>query len=303
MHGILLAMLGDAHVGIFFLFLLGEISRDPALLRLGHADHQRPIDLARRAGTEAFRQGRCSKAGFSPPAGRPAVSLSRRCTRRGALRVGVIAAQGFEHVRRCSGRAPEPPCTARPAGLFKTSTSSSSDNVIERMNSRSLLRLGRVVAQLRRPRAATAGYARLARFQPVLGLGAFAIHPHFAFADDALDVTERQAGKARLKETVDPHIVLVRCHGDVLHAGGEEGGFGWRGGRRRERLPALRALGAPGRRDPRFGECFTRRSDWRGLARSLNRSLDRSRLRSSRSRPVPRPCPRPRGAAVFLPPP
>ena len=50
------------------------------------------------------------------------------------------------------------------------------------------------------------------------GCGALAVHPHLAFADDALDVAERQAGKPRLEETVDPHAVLVAADVDGLHA-------------------------------------------------------------------------------------
>src|SRR5262249_40438416 len=38
-----------------------------------------------------------------------------------------------------------------------------------------------------------------------------------AFADDALDVGERQAGKARFEEAIDAHVVLVGRHGDGLH--------------------------------------------------------------------------------------
>ncbi len=52
----LVAMRGDAHDRIVLALLLGEIGRDAALLRLGHADHQRPIDLARRAVAECAGQ-------------------------------------------------------------------------------------------------------------------------------------------------------------------------------------------------------------------------------------------------------
>ena len=59
---------------------------------------------------------------------------------------------------------------------------------------------------------------RLAGLQPVLGLRALAVHPHLAFADDALDVGERRARKPRLEETVDAHAGFVGRDGDVLHA-------------------------------------------------------------------------------------
>jgi hypothetical protein len=49
----------------------------------------------------------------------------------------------------------------------------------------------------------------LAGFQPVLRIGALAVHAHLAFADDALDVAERQAWKARLEEAIEPHVGFV----------------------------------------------------------------------------------------------
>ena len=49
----------------------------------------------------------------------------------------------------------------------------------------------------------------LAGLEPVLGVDALAVHPHFAFAHDALDVAERQPGKPRLEEAIDPHAGFV----------------------------------------------------------------------------------------------
>src|SRR5437879_6090816 len=54
-------------------------------------------------------------------------------------------------------------------------------------------------------------------FQPVLAVGALAIDAQLAFADDALDVRERQAGKARLEKAIDAHVVLVSGHDDGLN--------------------------------------------------------------------------------------
>ena len=107
---------------------------------------------------------------------------------------------------------PEPPCTASPIGLFSTITSASSYSVMD-------LRKARVLssASLAGRRAALAlielqrrNADRLPGLQPVLGLRALAVHAQLAFADDALDVGERQPGKARLEEAVDPHAGLVR---------------------------------------------------------------------------------------------
>ena len=53
--------------------------------------------------------------------------------------------------------------------------------------------------------------------KPVLGVDALAVHPQLALAHDALDVTEGQAGKPRLQETVDAHIGFVGRDGDGLH--------------------------------------------------------------------------------------
>ena len=64
----------------------------------------------------------------------------------------------------------------------------------------------------------------LAAGKPRLRLAALAVHAHLAFADDALDMAEREAGKARLEEAVDAHAVLVRRDGDGLHLGGFQQG-------------------------------------------------------------------------------
>ena len=59
----------------------------------------------------------------------------------------------------------------------------------------------------------------LAFFQPVLAVGALAVDAQLAFANDALDVGERQTRKTRLEETVDAHVVLVRGDDDGLNLG------------------------------------------------------------------------------------
>src|SRR5262249_42487393 len=50
-------------------------------------------------------------------------------------------------------------------------------------------------------------------------VGALAVHAQLAFTDDALDMRERQPGKARLEEAVDPHVVLIIRHHHGLHLG------------------------------------------------------------------------------------
>ncbi len=70
--------------------------------------------------------------------------------------------------------------------------------------------LGHIEFQRRNPNA-------LALLQPILAVRALAVHAQLAFADDALDVGERQAGKARLEKAVDAHVVLIRCHDNGLN--------------------------------------------------------------------------------------
>src|SRR5262249_53664870 len=61
----------------------------------------------------------------------------------------------------------------------------------------------------------------LAGLEAVLAVGPLAVHAQLAFADDALDVGKRQPRKPRLKETIDPHVVLVRGDDDGLNPGGQ----------------------------------------------------------------------------------
>src|SRR5947207_2780780 len=72
----------------------------------------------------------------------------------------------------------------------------------------------------------------LAGFEPVLRVGAFAVHPHLAFANDALDVAEREPGKARLEEPIEPHVGFVARDRDRLHTGGDGLRRWWLGARR-----------------------------------------------------------------------
>jgi hypothetical protein len=44
------------------------------------------------------------------------------------------------------------------------------------------------------------------------GIGALAVDAQLAFADDALDMGERQAGKARFQKAIDAHVVFVGRH-------------------------------------------------------------------------------------------
>ena len=81
-----------------------------------------------------------------------------------------------------------------------------------------LLVVGGVLAQLRCVELERRNTHHLPGFQPVLRLRALAVHAHLAFADDALNVGERQPREPRLEEAVEPHAVLVTGDGDGLDA-------------------------------------------------------------------------------------
>ena len=102
--------------------------------------------------------------------------------------------------------------------------------------------LGRIELQRRNADA-------LPLLQPVLAVGALAVDAQLAFADDALDMGERQAGKARLEKAVDAHVVLVRGHDDGLHLGRQRRRLGdelFRLGHERRRLRRARRGNARG---------------------------------------------------------
>src|SRR3974390_3503233 len=81
-----------------------------------------------------------------------------------------------------------------------------------------LLRLRRIFTRFRRREVERRNAHRLPCFQTRFRLCALAVHAHFAFADDALDVAERQARKVRLEESVDAHVVFVAGNCDGSHA-------------------------------------------------------------------------------------
>src|SRR5262249_60535659 len=81
-----------------------------------------------------------------------------------------------------------------------------------------LIGLRALGARLRRIELERRDAHRLPGLQPGFRLRPLAVHAQLALADDALDVTERQAGIAGLEETVDAHARLVARHGDGLHA-------------------------------------------------------------------------------------
>src|SRR5207237_9253237 len=76
------------------------------------------------------------------------------------------------------------------------------DHLLERLK-----RLGRRFREvpwgLRRIEPERRDAHALALFQPVLAVSSLAVHPQLAFADDALDVRERESWKARFEKAVN----------------------------------------------------------------------------------------------------
>src|SRR5687768_11683139 len=55
--------------------------------------------------------------------------------------------------------------------------------------------------------------------QPVLAVGALAVHAQLALPHDTLDVRVAETRKPRLEKAVDAHVGFVRRHRDGLHLG------------------------------------------------------------------------------------
>ena len=215
-------MLGDAHERVLLALLLGEEGRDAALARLRHAGGQRPVDLARRARAEGLgeRRRRETRLGDQQAAGRVLVEPmheARPLAVDARLRAALPACR--RHGASCRSR----PAPTRPIGLFSTSTSSSSCSVIDLRKSRVFSSSGERRDALRRVELERRDAHLLADLEPILGVDALAVHPHLAFAHDALDVAERQAGKLRLEKAIDPHAGFVGADRDGLHAGRDFG--------------------------------------------------------------------------------
>ena len=68
-----------------------------------------------------------------------------------------------------------------------------------------LLRGRRIVARRRRFNLQRGNAHGLPGLEANFGLRPLAIHSHLAFANDALDVAERQAREARLEKAIDAH--------------------------------------------------------------------------------------------------
>ena len=132
--GALVAVLRDAHERILLALLLGEEGRDAPLARLRHAGGERPVDFPRRARAEGLCQRRGRKAGLGDQQAAGGVLVEpvhqpRPCPSGPGARSTSSMPSRWRVV-------PEPPCTDRPIGLFSTSTSASSCNVMDLRNAR-----------------------------------------------------------------------------------------------------------------------------------------------------------------------
>ncbi len=87
----------------------------------------------------------------------------------------------------------------------------------DRFQERAILLRGRcIVARRRRFDFQRRNAHGLPGFEASLRLRTLAVHPHLAFANDALDVAERQARKSRLEKAVDAHAEFIGRDGDGL---------------------------------------------------------------------------------------
>ena len=181
-----LAVAGDAHHALVLALFLGEEGRDPALLRPRHAGDQRPIDFARRARAEGLGERRGGKArlGDQQAAGGVLVEPVHQAR---TLAVAWIARHRLPSTpSRCRRAGAVSGRTASPIGLLSTSTSSSSYSVIDLMKARSFWSLA---SSRGFGGSILSGGMRIAWpfCRRSLGCARLAVHPHLAFADDALD--------------------------------------------------------------------------------------------------------------------
>ena len=193
--------------------LLGEEGRDAALRHLGHAGDQRPIDFARRARAEGFCQSRRRKPRLGDEEAAGGILIEPVHQPRP---LAVRVAQDFQHaveVARGAGaalhRKPHRLVEHQDVGVF-----------VERDRFQEFARLliGCVArrARLRLVEPQRRNAHGLAGLEPALRLGALAVDPHLAFADDALDMGKAQSRKPRFEEAVDAHAGFVGRDGGVL---------------------------------------------------------------------------------------
>ena len=226
--GALVAVLGDAHDGIVLALLLREESRDAALLRLRQARHQRPIDFARRPRAERAGEMRSRKARLGDQQAARGLAIDAVHEAR-LLALGI--AHHLEHLV-------DVPRHARAALHGKAGRLVEDEDVVVFVDRHLLQRLERLLRRvreladdLRRIELQRRDADALPLLEAVLAVDALAVDAEFAFADDALDMGERQAGEARLEEAVDTHVVLVRRHLDGLDLGRQQGFDGFFGNR------------------------------------------------------------------------
>ncbi len=172
----------------------------------GHAGDERPIDLARRARPEGFRQCRGRKARLRHQKATRGV-LVETMHEAGAL--AVAAAKRFEHAVHMAHRAGAA-LHREPHGLVED------EHVVilvERDPFKEfsrLLGLARALARRCRRGERERRHAHLLPgLEPVLGLDATAVDPQFALTHDALNMAEGEARDDALRES-DRRASLIR---------------------------------------------------------------------------------------------
>src|SRR6185437_12134618 len=189
MNCVFFPVLGDAHETFFLDLLLGEEGGDAALLGLWHARNECPIYLASRAGAEILGKSRSCKSGFCHQQTAGGVLVEPMHQTR-TLGVRPRPAQGTEHSINMT-RGAGPALHSQSHGLIEYQHIGifvERDRLDERAV---FLSLRRIVPRRRCVYFQRRNANRLTCFKARLRLRSLAVHPYLAFADDALDMTER----------------------------------------------------------------------------------------------------------------
>ncbi len=196
---------------------LGEEHRDASLRRLRHAFDQRPVDLlgVARAENRAELGGDLARLGDQQHARRVAVEPMRQ-----HRPLALLVAQRLEH-------AVDMPLGARAAlhrqaeGLVQHHQVAvlEQDHGADRLG---VARIGRSAVRRRRAGFAERRHAHaLAGLEPGRNLGPLARDPHFALADDLVEMRLRDFRESPAEPTVEAHARLVladRVGGDAARA-------------------------------------------------------------------------------------
>ena len=206
--------------------LFGERGVDHALGKVGFADHQRPIDLARAAAGESFGEAR--GAPRCPRDQQHARGVLVEPVDKARARRALVLDEGIEQSVDMLGRLA--PALRGEAGRLVEHDRGGrlADHHVFRLGDlfgaeRARARLGRLARGLL---AARRHAQDLACGKAILGLGALAVDPDLAGARPARDRGEADLGQVALEPAVEPDAVVIRADGELADAFVGQGG-GW----------------------------------------------------------------------------